>query len=205
MRSFFKFISIILHPVFIPVYLMAITFTIPTLTIQILNPLMRLVIIGLLIINNVVLPIFSLFVLKSQEQIKSFQMESAAERKTPYILLFIYYSITAYIYLQTSYLDPALRFIPMAAAATILALFFLNRYFKISAHLASFGSAFAYIILLHFYFDINSVFFLIGITFFAGLTASARLYLKAHDEVEVYAGFFVGLIMTFFVGSFYLF
>jgi len=204
MRSLSKIISTAFHPVFIPVYLMLFVFKIPALNILILNPMMKLIIIGLLIINTVVLPIFSLYVLKSQNSIHSLQLETAAERRIPYALSFIYYTITAYIFLRTSYLDNSLRFIPMAAAATILALFFINNYIKISAHTASMGSAFAYIFLLAFYFSTNTIFVLIGLTLTAGIVASARLYLKAHSEIEIYSGFFVGLFITFFVGSFYL-
>ncbi len=205
MRLSFKIISIILHPVFIPLYLLFIIFSLPVLSIQALNPLMKVVIAGLLAINNIIIPIFSFYILKNLSFTKSLQMETAAERKAPYLLGFVYYIITALIFFRTSYIDELISFIPASVAATILVLFFINNYIKISAHMASMGGALAFFIILHFYFDINTFFLVIGTTIISGLVATARLYLKAHTEIEVYSGFIVGFVLTLFAGYAFLF
>ena len=93
----------------------------------------------------------------------------------------------------------------MAAAATIVTLLPLNQYLKISAHMASIGSATAYLILMHFCFEYNLIILIVFAILVAGNIASARLYLEAHTSQEIYSGFFVGMVITLFAGSLYLF
>lgn len=205
MHLFSKITSILFHPVFIPIYLLLITFTLPVLSIQILNPLMRIVIIGLLAVNNLVIPIFSFFILKNLSITKTLHMESATERKAPYILGFVYYAITTIIFMRTSYIDEIISFIPMAAAAILLILYLVNNFIKISAHTASAGSATAFLILLHFYFEVNTILLVLGSMILGGLIASARLKLKAHTELEIYSGFFAGFGVPLILGYFILF
>lgn len=205
MHLFSKIISIIFHPVFIPVYLLLVTFTLPVLSIQILNPLMRIVILGLLVVNNVVIPIFSFYILKNLSFTKTLQMESAEERKAPYILGFVYYAITTFIFMRTSYIDEIISFIPMAAAAILLVLFIVNYFSKISAHAASAGSAIGYFILLHLYLEVNTIVFVIGAMLIGGIIASARLKLKAHTQLELYSGYIAGLCIPLLLGYFVLF
>ena len=132
-------------------------------------------------------------------------MESADEREQPYFILFALYSITAVMLLRTNYLDPIISFIPIAAAATVIALIPFNRYLKISAHMASMGSAIAYLFLIHFYLGYNMIIPIVIAILLAGITASARLYLKAHTTTEVYSGFILGAFISLLIGSFYLF
>jgi len=132
-------------------------------------------------------------------------METAAERQTPYILLFVFYSITTVMLYRTNYIDPIIQFIPLAAASTVLVVIPFNKHLKISAHMASSGSAIAYLFLIHFYANYNMLLFITSAILLAGIIASARLYLKAHTIEEVYSGFIVGAFTTLLLGSFYLF
>jgi hypothetical protein len=205
MKAIAQLFSFLFHPIFIPLYMLAVLFNLPVLKIQMINPAFRMILFGLLFINNIALPIISFYLLKKQRKILSVQMETAEERRTPYIILFGLYSITAVMLYRTSYLDPIIVFIPMAAAVTILAMIPLNQRFKISAHMTSIGSATAFLFLAHFYFEINLIMLISFVILAAGSIASSRLYLQAHDTKEIYSGYFLGLGVTLFVGSFYLF
>lgn len=205
MKFLAQTISFLFHPFFIPIYILSILFSLPILGMQMLNPALRWVIIGLVFINTIALPIISFYLLQKQGKIINLSMKTAEERQTPYFILFGLYSITAIMLYRTSYVDPIIIFIPIAAAATILTLIPINRYFKISAHMASIASAIAYLFLLHFYFQINLIMIIVLAILIAGSIGSSRLLLKAHDTKEIYSGFFVGLIITLFIGSFYLY
>jgi len=198
-------ISIIFHPLFIPIYLVILLFSLPVMPILRLNPIFEYILIGLITINNIILPLASFYMLKKQGKIASFQMKTANERQTPYIFLFFFYAVTAVMLGRTNYIDPIILLIPIAAAATVLSIIPLNRHFKISAHLASAGSAIAFLLLMHFYLSINLLFPIIIAILLAGIIGSSRLYLRAHTNEEVYYGFFVGLSITLLVGSLYLF
>ncbi len=205
MKVLAQSISIIFHPLFIPIYLVIFLFSLPVMPILRLNPIFEYILIGLITLNNIILPIASFYILKKQGKIDSFQMKTANERQTPYIFLFFFYAVTAVMLWRTNYLDPIILLIPITAASTVLSIIPLNRHFKISAHLASAGSAIAFLLLMHFYLFINLLFPIIIAIFLAGIIGSSRLYLRAHTNEEVYYGFFVGLSITLLIGSLYLF
>ena len=205
MKLLSKFNSLIFHPILIPIYMLFIVFYIPSLGIRMMNNSFRLVIIGLLIVNNLLIPIISFYFMQKQGIIQSLHMKTAAERKVPYLLLFSLYAVTSFLLMRASYIDPIIIFIPMAAACTILVLIPINHYLKISAHMASIGSAIAYLFLLHFYFEYNLIILIVFTVLAAGFIGSSRLYLKAHNTQEIYSGFFTGLLITLFIGSLYLF
>jgi len=185
--------------------MLIILFSIPFFGVQRLTDSFKLIIITLLLINNVLLPIITFFFLKRQGIIQSFQMETAVERTVPYFILSALYAVTTTMLFRTKYIDPSIILVPLSAAASILAIIPINKYFKISVHMTAIGSAIAYLFLLHFYTESNLIMLIIFAILTAGIIASSRLYLKAHNTQEIYSGFFVGLIITFLVGSFYLF
>jgi membrane-associated phospholipid phosphatase len=205
MKTFSKIVSLFFHPLFIPIYLVLVLFAIPSLQIQRINPQFRYVLIGLLAINNIFLPIAIFYILKQKGSIQSFQMESATEREKPYFILSALYSITAVMLLRINYLDPIISFIPIAAASTVITLIPFNRYLKISAHLASMGSAIGYLFLIHFYIGYTMLIPITTTILLAGIIASSRLYLKAHTTTEVYSGFILGTFITLLIGGLYLF
>ena len=205
MRLFSKIVSSLFHPLFIPIYLVLVLFSLPIFQIQRLNAIFEYVLISLFTVNNIILPILSFYILKQRGKIKSFQMETATERQTPYILLFMFYSITAIMLYRINYIDPIIKFIPLAAASTVLVVIPFNKYLKISAHMASSGSAITYLFLIHFYANYNMLLMITSAILLGGIIASARLYLKAHTREEVYSGFIVGAFTTLLLGSFYLF
>ena len=205
MKIFSTIISLVFHPLFIPIYIVLLLFSLPILEVQRLNTGFKYVLIGLLIVNNILLPIASFYFLKQKGSIQSFQMKTASERNFPYLLIFVFYGITSYMLMRISYLDPIFTFIPIAAGISVLTLIPINRYIKISAHMASNGSAIAFLFLIHFYFQFNMLIPIIIAIFFGGITASSRLYLKAHSPEEIYSGFLVGALITLLAGTFYLF
>jgi len=205
MKFLAQSISFIFHPLFIPIYLVLLLFSLPVIPVLRLTPIFEYVLIGLITINNILLPIASFYMLKRQGRIESLHMKTANERQMPYIFILFFYIITAFMLWRTNYLDPIILFIPMAAALTVLSIIPLNRYLKISAHLASAGSTIAYLFILHFYLNYNLLIPITIAIFIAGTMGSSRLYLKAHTNKEVYFGFFVGFSITLLVGSLYLF
>lgn len=205
MKVIANFFSYLFHPLFVPIYMLIILFSIPFFGVQRLTDIFKLIIISLLFINTILLPIITFFFLKRQGSIQSFQMKTAVERTIPYFILSALYAVTTTMLFRTKYIDPSVVLVPLSAAASILAIIPINKYFKISAHMTAIGSAIAYLFLLHFYTEANLIMLIIFAILTAGIIASSRLYLKAHNTQEIYSGFFVGLIITFFVGSFYLF
>lgn len=69
----------------------------------------------------------------------------------------------------------------------------MNYIGKISIHMVALGGMFGTFAGMAMTFHYDLWFVLFAITFAAGLTGFARLKLKAHSEVQVYAGFALGV------------
>ena len=205
MRAFFKLISYIFHPLFIPVYMTVAVFSFPVLDMARINLYGRIVILALLLINNVLVPLFAMRTLKVQGKIQSYEMPGAAERQTPYIITFLLYAFTSWMFLKSSFVNPALKMIPLSAAIMVFFIFWINKKIKISAHTAAMGSAFAYFLLMRFYYDYNTLVYLTLIMLITGFVGSARLFLQAHNEKEIYTGFGLGFVTMLTLGCCYLF
>jgi ABC-type multidrug transport system fused ATPase/permease subunit len=205
MKALFKIISLVFHPLFMPVYLLLVLFQFPLLLIQSLNPAMRTLIIGLILANNVLVPVVAFKLMKGQGNIQSMQMHTAKERRIPYLLMFVMYAVTVWMFSRTSFVPRIIVLLPLSAAMGSLALYLFNLRFKVSAHTAAFGSAFAYLLLCNFYFAYSVLFWLGLVLLAGGFTATARLYLNAHNEKEIYTGFGIGLFSTLLPGIYYLF
>jgi len=205
MKQIAQLYSILLHPLLIPIYSLIALFILPVLRIQQYTTAYYLMIIGLLAINTVVLPIITFHFLQKQGSIRSFAMKTAAERELPYFILAALYAISTVMLIRNQYIDATIVLIPMVAAANILAMIPINRHLKISAHMTAIGSAIAYFVQLHFYYQTNLMLLIIFSILTAGIIASSRLYLKAHTTTEIYSGLFLGVFMSFLIGSFYLF
>ena len=66
-----------------------------------------------------------------------------------------------------------------------------------SIHLFSLGISTGFFLVLSEIYSQSFLLVIIILLFLSGLVASARLHLKAHNNLEVYSGFFVGIIAVF--------
>lgn len=86
-----------------------------------------------------------------------------------------------------------------ATIITIYASLIITFYWKISIHMVGIGGlaggllAFAFMLGLDIHLLMSLIFAV------AGLIGVARLYLKAHNPAQVYAGFMLGFVMVFTV------
>lgn len=145
---------------------------------------------------TLLLPLLTCLWLVHRGWVSDMMMENAAERRVPYITSLIY-MFTWSLMLHTIWqLPDAVWQCAMAATAALAGVAIINRKWKISIHLASFGSflgsCFTYCYsfgLLHFWLFLT----LFGI---ALLLMSARLLLNAHTPLQVVCGFLLGLTLT---------
>lgn len=190
---FYKFISVIFHPIVIPTIVVMLYFLlIPTN----FASNQKLTILSIVFVATYILPLLILVIFKKLKIIENYQPENIKDRKLP--LAFI---ITLF-YILGNTLDNLinLRDLGLLFYATSLGLFlvYMLFYFKVKAsiHLFSLGVSIGFFMILsnlyvQSFVIIFSVLFLI-----AGLLASARLNLKAHSTKEIYMGFFLGILSS---------
>jgi len=186
-----QFISIILHPIFMPLLALYLTLlTIPSLTITLNQNLV--LIYSILIFSTLVLPLIIIFWLIQKGKVSSLEMSNHKERPLPLFKTVICMSFGYYLLENLLFYTPILKAELLGAIIIILIAATISKFWKISLHLLGIGGVVGVFIAL----QINHGDFLHIIMFFillSGLLGVARIKQKAHNYAQVYSGFLVGL------------
>lgn len=191
-----KFISTMLSPLLTPTYstLMALSITPKLLDVTGARFKLLLIVFAL----TCIFPMITIAVLHNFKVIKDKRMVSRKERLIPYITGTIYYAVAVYHVIYTH--EPTwlvMFFVGGTMACLISAI--VNRWWKISAHMAGMGGLVALL------WQINAMeleiisspwmmLYILLAIFLSGMLGSARLLLKRHTLPQVLAGFLNGLI-----------
>ncbi len=190
-------LSLIFHPVFIPVYGLLIIFYSPTFMVHLPAQLKRIMFF-LAAINMTVIPLAMMPLLKFRNIISSYHMDVRSERILPLALGSTMYIVTTIIFF--SYQIPQIIKSFMLAAAIMSVLVLLITFFwKISVHAAGMGALLATAVVLSLRMRTELYIILIPLLLISGLVMSARLYLSSHRPVQVYTGFILAFVTVFFV------
>lgn len=187
-----KIISIIFHPLFIPVYGMIIIFSAPTLFGYLPFTVKKLLLL-IVLINNVLLPVSLLPFFRYKNLISSWTINNRIERNIPLIISSILYSLTSFIIFRLP--------IPVFLKSFILSVFILsviltliNFWWKISLHSTGVGALISLVIILAFKMYTPLVWYLISVIIIAGIVLSSRLRLNTHSPLQVWLGFLTGFL-----------
>jgi hypothetical protein len=188
---FYKFISIVFHPIVIPTIGILLYFI---FTPNNINYFTKAIVLGFIFVTTYILPLFILILFKKLNLIKSFKAESIQERKTPVVIMIIVF----YLLGSTFKKSPNLSDIGLLFYATCLGLICVYTLFslkiKTSIHLLSIGITTGFFFTLTTLYNENLILLISLLLLLSGLMANARLHLKAHSEKEVYIGFFIGFV-----------
>jgi len=215
MKAISNLISVVFHPIFVPVYGLFLFVMIKhngTLNLRLLETgdFLKLAVSPILLFS-VVFPLFSLSVMYRSGMLTSYHLESQKERIPVLFLLSIYYSITYYfirsldLAYNHSFFGLFLSFLTGGIILSLLSIVITLRW-KISLHGIGIGAlsggmlAFTQELqpMLNFS-EISQINTLLIILI--GIVLSARLYLKAHTVHQVLVGVFLGLFVQFFIVS----
>lgn len=191
--QFYKYISTILHPIVIPtIGVMLYFLLIPSNLVS----KQKLMVLSLVFIVTYLIPLLIIVLFKKLKIIKNYKTESIKERKLPVALMvFLYYLLGSTISNLTNLKDLGLLFYATSLALFIVYVLFFFK-IKASVHLLSLGIFLGFFMVLTNIYAKPFTLVIIILFLIAGILASARLKLKAHNPKEIYIGFFVGLGAT---------
>jgi hypothetical protein len=197
-------ISVVFHPVFILVYLFGAAIAIDPYIQFVMPPARVRPMILILTINTVLLPIAAILFIKSRGLVQSIYLTSAKERRLGLVIVFVFYIITYVLWRQLT-LPHSFLAIFSAVLVTLLLVYILVPYLKISMHTLAVGGmigTFLGLFKAHGFIDIPAL--AIGFGLF-GISGTARLILHAHTAREINYGVLTGIVVFYvFVGdSFY--
>ena len=157
----------------------------------------KITVLSFVFVLTYLIPLFMLFFLKRIRLIKSYKLPTAKERKLPLLLMvFLFFFLGKSLQNISNLRDLSLLFFSTSLA--LLSLYILL-YIKLKAsiHLLSLGLATGFLMLLSYKYGQSFLLIIILHIFLAGLLGSARLKLNAHKPIEIYTGFFLGIIASF--------
>lgn len=142
-------------------------------------------------INTFLFPVLAILIMRKLEFISSFQMHDQKERIIPYIAISFFY-FWSYLVIKNLGIGLLINNIMLGTSLSIFLVFFLNGFFKISAHTTAAGAFMSFTFYLAFQSTFNIELPLMAIIFLGGCIGSSRLILGAHSPFEIFAGYFVG-------------
>ena len=184
-----QLISIILHPIFMP--LLAIHLTLLFLPLLTLNHSL-VFIYGVLIFSTIILPLASIFWLMRKGQVSSLEMSNHKERSLPLFKTVIWMSFGYYLLQNLFLYTPILKAELLGAILIILLAAIISKFWKISLHLLGIGGVVGTFIALQIIYG-DFLYLIVLFILLSGLLGVARIKQKAHNYAQVYTGFLVGL------------
>jgi membrane-associated phospholipid phosphatase len=194
MKRVAQILSVLFHPLLIPIYAL--------LQINLMpffypgsDTLRHVLIFGSMFVL-VVPPIIWYIVLYKFNVIKSWKATTRKERIWPYLFTILSYILVSII----SYLlkvDYGFTQLWQGAALALVLVFIINFFWKISAHATGMGSWLGMLFFLSIYNGFSLLSEIIIVILSSGLVGWSRLKLDAHTPMQVFFGYLLGL---FFVG-----
>jgi len=205
MQKISGIVSLLLHPVFIIVYIFGVAVTVDPYIQFVMPPDRVRPMILILMINTVLLPIAAILFLKHKGIVKSIYLSSASERRIGIIIIFAFYLITYILWRQLT-LPHSFLSVFSAVLTSLVVVYIVAPRFNISMHTLAAGGLIGTLLGLfkaHAFLDMYA---LAGALLMFGLSATARLLVHAHTAREINWGAFVGVLLFYlFVGSSYYF
>jgi membrane-associated phospholipid phosphatase len=149
----------------------------------------------LIVTSTLLIPMVLMLGLRWSGMVKSLHFEEKSDRRTPFILVTLFYLLTTYFLKEKTELDPILWQGMGIITFSVALLTGITFFWKMSAHTTGIGGVLGVLGILGVYFpSLDLAYLLVAALLLGGLVASARLYLDAHSPAEVYVGLLVGFL-----------
>jgi len=186
-----EFLSVIFHPIFIPLYGLLIIFGSPTLLSFIPIQLKRLIFV-VVIANNVIIPLALAVILYARGAITTFNARDRNERIILLTFSLLMYTLTAFLLLRLQVPSLFKAYFISIAVVTLITLMITTVY-RISLHAAGVGGLLVLIIFMTILYDNSMIWQLASVIIAGGAVMSSRIYLDDHSPAEVWTGLLAGV------------
>ncbi len=193
-QLFARFISWAMHPVFIPVYMMAFLVYVHPFQFTGFDPRQKMMVMLQTVAMYLFFPLVTVLLLKALGFIGSIQLKQQKDRIIPLVACGIWYFWIWYVWHNLpGYPDMAVRF-SLAIWISSWAGLMMNTRMKISLHAISMGIAVTFLFILAFTQALNFGLYLTVGLLAAGLVCTARFIVSDHSAAEIYGGLTLGAV-----------
>jgi membrane-associated phospholipid phosphatase len=190
-----KLISLLLHPIVMPLIGLVIIFHSGVYSIDIPIEYKRFVYM-VVILCNVLLPLSIIPGLMYFKHIQNYTMDARRERLIPLFFTTICYYIGYYFVAKFASVRLINIFL-FSSTLVILVVLSVSLFWKISIHMAGIGGLIGMILGISLVYGIDATIILSICILAGGLIAASRLILHTHTIIQLIAGFFVGACVVF--------
>lgn len=196
MQRITQLISVLLHPLFMPLYATWILLNSGSYLSFAVSPPMKTVIYMIVLITTYILPAISSWFLYQKGVIKSLEMDTRAERSLPLFSAIISYIAGLYLLIKLPL--PKIFAVMLSGGLIVLvAAFLINLRWKISLHMLGIGGLLGLLLGFSEIFHSDVLLPVIITTLVSGLLASVRLWRNAHSPAQIYVGFLTGFVVQY--------
>ena len=193
LRLVAQIISIVFHPLFIPVYLALFVLNIKAYEFAGFDNWSRFSIILLIFISCTFMPLIAMLLLKALNFINSIYLRTQKDRIIPYIICMTFYFSVWYYFKKNRFPDELVS-MSLAIFNASVAGFILNIFMKVSMHAIAMGVMTTFVAILAFHESVNMSLYISISLLLAGLVCTSRLIVSDHRPGEIYIGFIVGIL-----------
>jgi hypothetical protein len=195
-RKFAYFLSVILHPVWMPTYALLFIFQNSTFFTYSIPQPAKLALFLIIVLNTLIFPALLSYVLLKKGVIRSFEMEKREERLIPYASNLLLLMVAAYL-IHSLRLPQVFFQLILGAIAGLTIAIIINLKWKISIHMIGIGAMTGTLFGLSTFLMVDLRYPIILALLVSGLLGSARYYLGAHNQMQIYSGFLIGFFCEF--------
>ncbi len=188
-----EFISYILHPIFVPLYVAAFLLYLHPSYFSGFSDKAKQQVLLIIVLNAVFFPLISTLLLKGVGFIDSVFLRTSKDRIIPYIICGIFFFWTYTVFRQQELYPPILSSFWLGVFLASSAALIANIYFKISMHTLGMGGWLGLFIVISQSNSMLMTWPLSIVILLCGFVASSRMIISNHTEKEIYSGFLIGL------------
>jgi len=191
MRPFSKTLSVLLHPLLMPLFATWLALELDPHLGYFLPPQARWLLLGMLAIMTIGFPLTSILLLLRAGLISSLEMPVRQERIAPFAMTLVYYGL-AYYLLRKAPLHPAVHGIFLGVIAALTTTLIITLRWKISVHMVGIGGVIGAVIGIGMLHALPLIPLVAALVLLAGVLGTARLFTSDHTQAQVIAGTVLG-------------
>ncbi|MEZ4808561.1 MAG: hypothetical protein R2815_13950 [Flavobacteriales bacterium] len=193
---FAKVLSVVLHPIFMPLYTLALAFRLDPYLAFFMPQEARWITLGMVGLMTIAFPITSTLLLLRAGMISSLEMPLRRERIGPYVMTLLYYGMTWYLVRQAP-LHPSVNGLFLGVMVALVLTTVITVRWKISAHMVGIGGLLGALCGLSAIHGLPLFMVLVAAILITGLLATARLLVGGHTPAQVYTGTALGFLSPY--------